>query len=129
MSTDTHVQLFRGALHGSLPFEVPDPIEIADEAATPKTRITIELPTEHAEFLDKYAAYRNAVAAAQGIRLRKRIKRKSYIESVVELQVSGLVGQLSEMVTALGPLPSADDEHAMEKYAKRVVAWMAKSSK
>src|SRR5688500_10457014 len=103
-------------------------------------RVTLELPEEDYDLLDLYALYRNARAKALGDKIRAW-SRKSMAESILSDHLESLRRDLAEMFEAVGPLPrEADFAHippgterrdqlraAMEKYAKRVLAWDKKS--
>lgn len=97
-----------------------------DEGAA---RISLDVRASDYVLLDQIAAYRNALARAQNKKLRKQWTRKSMAESMLAIQCDALRVQLAEMKEALGSLPDGKDDTAMEKYARRVLAWDKKQSK
>lgn len=105
-----------------------DPIELQD-ALSETDRFTLDVPATDASFLERFAAYRNALARAQGKRLRRQWSRKGMAESLLAAQVDGMRQQMAEMLKDLGDLPAADDKDALEAYAKRVIAWDKKHSR
>ena len=106
---------------------VTDPWDIAEVEQT--ERISVDLPASEHALLERFAAYRNALAAVQGKKLGKRWTRKAMAEHVISLQCQSIQHQLAEMTKALGPLPEADNKPALEKYARRVVEWTGKNGK
>lgn len=120
-STTTAVQLRRITNPENLWASVPDPFDIDDEEAG--RRLSVDIRPADYDLLAQFAAYRNALAAVQGKRLRKLWSRKSMAESMLAIQCDALRHQLREMLTAVGPLPAADDPDEMRRYAKRVSAW------
>jgi hypothetical protein len=86
------------------------------------------------DFLERYASYRNLLAAAQGKRLRQQWSKKSMAESFLAVQCDSARQQLMEMFEAVGEFPvatgvKAADEKAMAAYVARVLAWDKKASK
>lgn len=92
------------------------------------TRLTLEIPAPDAELFRALAAYRNALASAQGKTLRKQWTRKMMAESAISAQADSIRQQLAPMFEACGPFPvltghESRDEKAMREYAARVLAW------
>lgn len=112
---------------GRLLVEPMTPLRLDDEE-TGFERLSLDMPQADADLLARFAAYRNALAAAQGKKLRKRWTRKSIAEHLLHIQLEGLLQQLSDMIEAVGPLPSADtkDIAKMEEYARAVLKWERK---
>jgi hypothetical protein len=103
------------------------PISFEDESHLP---VVLQVRLADAEFCARLAEHRNAVAVAQGKRLRKQWTRKSIAEVCFAAGVDAIRARLSEMEAACGPLPEADaTDEARERYAKRVLAWEQKSQK
>ncbi len=75
------------------------------------------------EFLERYAAYRNELAAAQKKQIKQRWSKKSLAESFLAAQCDGARQQLRDMFAAVGEFPDAADEKAMAAYVARVIAW------
>lgn len=87
----------------------------------------MDVSPDDLEILEKIAAFKNKSAEARDQVLRKKWTRKSLAESFLAIQCRNQRQQIASMVEALGPLPDADDEKAMAKYAKRVVEWEKKN--
>ncbi len=92
-------------------------------------RVSLDVRADDDGFLERYAAYRNALAVAQGKKLRQQWSRKSMAESFIAAQCDGARHQLREMFAAVGDFPQASDEKAMAKYAEAVIAWDKKTNK
>jgi poly(A) polymerase Pap1 len=124
--TGTVFQWRGNAGHAKVWTEVPDPIDIGpDEEAE---RVALDFDMSTADFFSRFAAYRNAIAAAQGKTLKRKWTRKSLMESTINTERARLEAQLEEMVRAVGPIPNAKDAEAMERYARRVLAWDRKNA-
>lgn len=102
-----------------------DSVEIGEDE--PVERLQLDVRVSDDAFLSRFAAYRNALAKAQDKKLKRRWSRKSLAESLLAIQCDALRAQLEEMFQALGELPDAKDIEAMDRYAKRVVAWDKKT--
>jgi hypothetical protein len=94
---------------------------------------TIDLPTDDAEFLERYAVHRNKVGelelAAKNDKKAKpgqRWSRKTLSEYLLRGQIDLLREQVASMEKALGPIP--EDEEAAAKYAQRAFEWKKKKS-
>lgn len=129
---DTPVQETDRSLRARLALAVTDPRNLGlDEVL----RLLLDVPKVELVFIEQYAAFRNAVAAAQGKKLKRHWSRKSMAEQFLADQAEMLRTQLSQMFTEVGPFPQFDPDDqkanraAMEKYAKRVVAWAEKNTK
>lgn len=85
-------------------------------------RVTLDIRAVDFDFLGRFAAFRNAMASASKVKLKRKWSRKSMIEAQIAVRVEVIRAQMAEMFAELGPLPEAKDELAMERYAKRVVA-------
>lgn len=97
-------------------------------------RATLDLLSDDYELLDLFALYRNARAKVLGDKIRAW-SRKSMAESILMDHLDGLRRDLAEMFEAVGPFPRESDfesrdelREAMEKYARRVLAWDKKTS-
>lgn len=121
----TVVQLPRSKEVGTFWVPVVDPEEITDGAEGTVVPITVHLSTDDAEFLERYAAYRNNLADTRGDRLKARWSRKSMAESFLTAQVRAIRRQLDQMLNDLGDLPPKKSAEAA-KYAKRAAEWAAK---
>lgn len=86
-------------------------------------RITLDIPRSDADFLHRYADYRNALAKVLGERLKRVWTRKTLGEALFEKKISDEIKELREMVEACGEIPPPGDSDAMIAYAKKVVAW------
>lgn len=92
-------------------------------------RLSLDVPLRDARLIEQFAAYRNKLASVQGKRLKKTWSRKSMAEQALAIQCDEIRTQLKAMTDELGPLPEPKDDAALEKYARRVVAWNAKHDK
>lgn len=127
MRNGTAFQLRRNRPPDNVVTAVTDPTDISDGVTG--ERLSLDVRQEDAELLMQFASYKNALAAVQGKKLRKKWTRKSLAESFLAAQCDALRIQLAEMLKDLGDLPDSKDEVAMAKYAKRVLAWTEKHSK
>ena len=93
------------------------------------SRASLDIKADDYRFLERLAAYRNAMATAQGKKLKPQWTKKSLAESFVSAQCDGSRQQLMEMFAAVGELPDASDAKAMAAYAARVLAWDKKTNK
>lgn len=100
---------------------VEDPLDRREKRRQPTKRLTLDLPEPDVDFMADYAAYRNALARAQNIPLEEWWTRKSIIEAYISAQCDASRQQLADMVSELGPIPSAKDKKAMERYVRRVL--------
>ena len=91
-------------------------------------RFSVDLPVADAKFLERYAAYRNALNAAQS-RNVKKWNRKSAAEAFIAAQISLVAKEMAAVFSEHGELPYATDEKAVMAYAKAVLAAADKSSK
>lgn len=104
---------------------VVDPDDIEDVGAGTVVPITVHLSVEDADFLERYAAYRNYLADARGEKLKARKSRKSMAESFLTHQVRAIRSSLAAMTAELGDLPPKKSPDA-EKYAKRAADYLKK---
>ena len=126
-STATSVQSRRNLLGGTFLIALDD---LIDPKLKSGKRWTVEQPDEDSLFLEQMSSYRNALAAAQGVPLRKKLNRKKLSESMIAAQISAMRSELDAMFKALGPFPSdPEDEVANRAYAKRAIAWSTKHTK
>lgn len=86
-------------------------------------RVSLDVRVRDDDFLERFAAYKNALNDVTKTKLRRRWTRKSMAESLLAAQCDVLRNQLTEMVAAFGELPPASDTEAVKRYAKRVAAW------
>jgi hypothetical protein len=114
---------------------VGNPADTDDTEMT--ERLSLDVPVRVVDFIERYSAYRNALAKvqakAQGApktrKLGRQWSRKSMAESFIATQYNAMQQQLSDLISACGEIPDADDERALEAYAAKVVAWTAKQKK
>lgn len=121
MHNATAVQLPRRTPHETVWLSVSGPSDIDDSQEV--VRLSLDIGTEDFEFLARLAAYRSALAALQGKKLKRKPTRKSLAESLLAAQCDSMRQQLSEMFAACGEMPPADDAEAMERYVRKVIAW------
>ncbi len=120
MTTRPSVQSLRDFKDSVKPWlSVTGPLDIGEAV----TRASLDLNASDYAFLERYAAYRNALATAQGKKLKPQWSKKALAESFVSAQCDGTRHQLAEMFTACGEFPDASDEKAMAKYCAAVIAW------
>lgn len=122
----TAVQLPRSTWPEKVWLSVSGPSDI-DETQEVE-RLSLDVVVRDFAFLTRMAAYRNALAAAQGKRLKKKWSRKSLAESFISMQCDSMREQMREMFEACGEMPDADDTEAMERYVRKVLAWDKRSS-
>jgi hypothetical protein len=134
MNRETAVQSRRNTNRETVYSVVVNPLDYGEERAV--ERLTLDVPADDADLMERFAAYRNALAAVQGKTMRKKWTRKSLAESMLSAQCDSLREQLGEMFGAVGDLPAPPDGpddkaafEAMEKYARRVLAWDKKLPK
>lgn len=96
------------------------PIDPSDDVGV--TRVSVDMRAPDAGLAEQYAAYRNALAVAQGKRLRRQWTKKSMVEAMLAMQADTLRHQLAQLVAALGEMPKPEDEAAMVAYAERALA-------
>lgn len=97
---------------------VDDPDGIDDGTEGAVLPITVHLSERDAEFLERYAAYRNKLAEARGEKLKAQFSRKSMGEKLLAAQIKAIRDSLREMMKELGELPPKKAPDAL-KYAKR----------
>lgn len=120
MSDDaTDVQLFGARMPDWFRHIVAPPND--DEVVT--ERFTLDIPRDDLEFLERFAAFRNVRARVGGLKLERQWSRKSLAESFLRAQLDIARSQLAGMVEACGEMPPKKDRAAMERYAKKVIAW------
>lgn len=119
-----------GTLH--IPVRNPEDI-LAKAEGGGIVPFTIDLPREDAEFLERYAVYRNKLADLElADETDKKVKRgqtwtrKSLSEWLLRGEVEALRQQASAMEKAIGPIPDGDE--AAAKYAARAFEWKKKKS-
>lgn len=136
MGTGTLVQLAKRRCGGTLAIPVRNPEDILAKAeGRGVVPFTIDLPADDADFLERYAVYRNKVGELElAERPEKKAKpgqkwtRKSLSEYLLKGQVEQLREQAASIEKALGPIPDADDEAAVAKYAARAFELKKKKS-
>ncbi len=134
MATHTVVQLSRRRHVGTLDIPVRNPEDILAKAeGAGVVPFTIDLPTDDAEFLERYAVYRNKLGELEladkpdkKAKPGQRWTRKSLSEFFLKAQISLLRDQVAAMENSLGPIPDGDE--AAEKYASRAFEWKKKKS-
>lgn len=112
-----------------------DPLEHEEEETE---RVSLDLPKSVADFLRRFAAYRNAMNEAQGRNVRKWT-RKSTAEAFIAAQRRQVIANMVDAFERLGDLPEvtpdADEktrereEREMLAYARAVLASAEKSTK
>lgn len=126
MKDDSDVQL-RGPSEGERFWtSVSGPLDLGEAEVR---RASLDMRADDYKFLERYAAYRNALALAQAKKLRQQWSTKALAESFIAVQCDAARHQLKEMFAAVGDFPDASDEKAMAKYAEAVVAWDKKHNK
>jgi hypothetical protein len=126
MRDDTAVQLLGWPGTDKAWPDLAGPTDIPDEFVE---RLSLDISVRDFDFIERLAAYRNALAVAQGIKLKRKWSRKSQGESLVAIQCDAMRQQLADMIAECGDIPPADDREGMEKYARKVVAWSKKQEK
>lgn len=93
--------------------------------------VSIDVPVDDLDWLERYAEYRNALAAVEAAETKTKAhrqnSRKSLTEGLLRQKVAEKRAKMAVVIGALGPLPAADDREAMEKYARRWLSRMKKS--
>lgn len=126
MKDDSDVQ-FRGLGENERVWvSVSGPLDLGEAEVK---RASLDVRADDYRFLERYAAYRNALAVAQDKKLRQQWSKKSMAESFIAAQCDAARHQLKDMFAAVGEFPDAADEKAMAKYAEAVVAWDKKHNK
>lgn len=120
------VQLREAATSERLWISVSGPLDLGNSEVQ---RASLDVRASDYAFLERYAAYRNALAEAQGKKLKPQWTKKALAESFIAAQCDGAKHQLAEMFAACGELPDASDKKAMAAYAARVLAWDKKHNK
>jgi hypothetical protein len=128
---DTNVQFRDDPENERVWASVSGPLDLGEAEVK---RASFDVRSEDNDFLERYAAYRNALATAQGKKLRQQWSKKSMGESFIAVQCDAARHQLGDMFKAVGPFPeltgdAAKDAAAMAKYAKAVIAWDEKHNK
>lgn len=121
---------------GTLDIPVRNPEDILSRAeGEGVVAFTIDLPTKMTDFLERYAAFRNkqgelelAAKPEKKAKPGQRWTRKSVCEFLLREDITLLMEQTVAMEKALGPVPAADDEEAVMKYAARAIEWRKKKS-
>ena len=131
MLKDTDVQWRKRVRRGRVALAVPSPRDLGEEEVT---RLLIDVPTSELRLIEQISTFRNVLAAVQKKKLRRQWSRKSLAEQFISDQLLVEARQYEEMFREVGPFPeisgTADEKRAtMEKYAKRVVAWLEKRAK
>ena len=99
-----------------------DPLEQEEETTD---RLSLDLPVSMVQFLERYAAYRNALNGLQK-RAVKKWTRKSAAEAFLTSQYQQVLENMGASFDAHGPLPEDQDE--MLAYARSVLAAAEKST-
>lgn len=102
---------------------------LPEEYEEATVRLSLDLSAQAMDWLARFAVYRNAMAEAQGKKLKEKWSRKSLAEHFIALQVEQMQAQLAAMLEACGPIPDAKDAAAMKKYVAKVVAWSNKNAR
>ena len=96
-----------------------DPLaELQEET---RERMSIDLPVSAVEFVERFAAYRNALNVAQGLSVKKWTK-KATAEAFELAQIRQVQESMAAAFAEFGALPAANDEKAMLAYARRILA-------
>lgn len=116
---------------GTLDIPVRNPEDILAKAeGAGITTFTIDLPKDEADFLERYAAYRNKLGelelADKKAKPGQKWTRKSLSEYLLRAEVGALRDQFSPIEKALGALPEQDE--ALAKYAERAFGLKKKKS-
>jgi len=101
-----------------------DPLEQEEKEKT--DRLSLDLSVSDAEFLRRFANYRNALNEAQERPVQKWT-RKSAAEAYVAAQIRQVKASMAQVFADLGELPK--DDKQMLDYAKKVLAAAEKPSK
>jgi hypothetical protein len=116
---------------GTLDIPVRNPEDILAKAeGSGITTFTIDLPKDEADFLERYASYRNKLGelelSAQKAKPGQKWTRKSLSEYLLRAEVAALKEQFAPIEKALGALP--ESEEAQAKYAGRAFELKKKKS-
>lgn len=122
MRNGTVVQLAKGRRIGTLDIPVRNPEDILAKAeGTGITTFTIDLPKDEADFLERYATYRNKLGelelADKKAKPGQKWTRKSLSEYLLRAEIAALKEQFAPIEKSLGALPESDE--ALAKYAQR----------
>lgn len=109
---------------GNVPGMSVDPLEQEEKEKT--DRLSLDLSVSDAEFLRRFANYRNALNEAQERPVQKWT-RKSAAEAYVAAQIRQVKASMAQVFADLGELPK--DDKQMLDYAKKVLAAADKPSK
>lgn len=109
---------------GNVPGMSVDPLEQEEKEKT--DRLSLDLSVSDAEFLRRFANYRNALNEAQERPVQKWT-RKSAAEAYVAAQIRQVKASMAQVFADLGELPK--DDKQMLDYAKKVLAAAEKPSK
>lgn len=123
--TDTSVQLRKVMKPGRFPGEMVDPLQRAEEETK---RLAIDLSPEVVSFLERYAAYRNAMNEVSKRSVRQQWSRKSAGEALLTTMVAQVRASMADVFAELGEIPDAEDQKALEAYALKVLARADKSA-
>lgn len=116
---------------------MPETPEGLDEAYKP-VPLNMQLKAADSLFLAQIAAYRNALATAQGLRFERNWSRKSLAEAFITAACKELRREITPILRACGPMPELDLDEAksaaekarfrksMSAYAKKVLDWQAR---
>jgi hypothetical protein len=107
---------------GMVPGMSVDPLAQEEEEKT--ERLSVDPSVSDAEFLRRFANYRNSLNEAQSRRVKKWT-RKSAAEAFIAAQVRQVRESMAQVFKELGELP--EDDKAMLDYAKKVLAAADKS--
>lgn len=99
---------------------VGSPLDIGDDEEV--KRVSLDLRVKDVDFAARLASYRNQLAAAQGKKIKRLWTTKSVLESFAAQASDGWRAQIAEMIKENGPLPEADDEAAMARYVRKLIA-------
>ena len=80
-------------------------------------RFVVEISLLDGVLLERYAAFKNAIAAVEGRRLKRKQTRKCVAEWYLQQACIALREQLAGMTRQLGDLPDANDAAAVTEYA------------
>ena len=126
MRTGTAFQLKTMRFVENVPGMSVDPLAQAEE---PTERLSLDLSLGDMQFIERYAAYRNAMNDLQDRTIRQRWSRKSAAEALFVAQLRQLRVTMSEVFEDLGEFPPAEDKDAMRTYAEKVLARTEKQPK
>ena len=120
MHSSVAISLPRNTPRDKVFLVVASPLDIEGEEVE---RISLDLRAKDVDFAGRFAAYRNAMAEAQGKRLKRKWTRKSVVEASIAQSFDAMRAQIAAMLADVGPLPDAEDAEAMARYVRKVLAW------